>query len=90
LDENAAEIDVEGDDIQHFDPHLWKLNEPPDTNNIPFLGKSGPHHSLNSGALPFEYFCLFIPIYYWDRCTLCLHMGLFVTLHGLPKELCMY
>jgi hypothetical protein len=44
------------------------VNVLPDKQNLPFLGISGPQHALPvASATPFEYFCLFIPIFYWDR-----------------------
>jgi hypothetical protein len=68
LSEDAALVDAEGKDISHFNADLWRPNVLPDQNEIPFLGKSGPQHTLSpSTATPFEYFCLFIPIFYWDR-----------------------
>ena len=68
LDENVELVDVEGKDITHFNPDLWKINEIPDKHTLLFLGKSGPQHTLAVGsATPFEYFCLFVPIFYWDR-----------------------
>jgi len=68
LDENVELVDVEGKDITQFNPDLWKINDIPDKHTLPFLGKSGPQHTLAVGsATPFEYFCLFIPIFYWDR-----------------------
>jgi hypothetical protein len=68
LDDDVQVLDVEGKDISHFDPNLWKMNQLPDKHDTTFRGTSGPNHTLNVGsATPFEYFCLFIPIFYWDR-----------------------
>ena len=39
LDENVGLVDVEGKDITHFNPDLWKINEIPDKHTLPFLGK---------------------------------------------------
>jgi len=61
--DDAELVDAEGNDISHFNPDLWRPNVLPDMNDIPFLGKSGPQHTLSPAtATPFEYFCLFIPI----------------------------
>ena len=71
LDDDVESIDVEGKDITHFDESLWKMNELPEKQQLPFIGRIGPQHALPvATATPFEYFCLFIPIFYWDRWAL--------------------
>jgi hypothetical protein len=69
-DEESDDDDEETDepDITDFEPHLWKLNELPVKNEFNFTGVSGPHHTLPvATALPFEYFCLLIPMFFWER-----------------------
>ena len=39
LDENVELVDVEGKDITHFNPDLWKINEIPDKHTPHFLEK---------------------------------------------------
>jgi hypothetical protein len=68
LEDGDGTQDAEAPDISDFDPQLWKLNELPVKNEFTFRGVSGPQHTLPAAtALPFEYFCLFIPMFYWDR-----------------------
>ena len=67
FDASAPVMDTENVDQFRFDPHLWKINELPVQPTVEFLGVSGPLHQLSSTSGPFEFFCLFIPIFWWDR-----------------------
>jgi hypothetical protein len=68
LEDDADEEDAEGEDITHFQSDLWKYKELPIKNEFQFKGATGPQHVLPvTTATPFEYFCLFIPIFYWER-----------------------
>ena len=70
LDADAPKVDAVLDDIGslEFDSNWWKMNEIPEKPNTSFQGTTGPTHFLNVGtATPFEYFCLFIHVFSWDR-----------------------
>ena len=41
LEDDIQDVDVQGNDIAHFDPHLWKLNELPDIHSSWALTKRG-------------------------------------------------
>jgi hypothetical protein len=46
----------------------WQHEKEPVQSEKPFQGCSGPKHGLSpETATPFDYFCLFIPIYFWAR-----------------------
>lgn len=46
----------------------WQYNTPPVQHEKEFTGLSGPQHTLSpETAVPFDYFCLFIPMYMWCR-----------------------
>lgn len=62
--ENAVE-DVEDADLMnfHLDSSQW------DQNVLPYI-MSGPNHVLTSSATPFDYFCLFLPIFLWAKWAL--------------------
>jgi hypothetical protein len=62
--ENAVE-DVEDADLMNFrlDSSQWEQNVLPYIPNIQFKGVSGPNHVLASTTTPFDYFCLFLPIF---------------------------
>jgi hypothetical protein len=67
-DDTSDDEDADIASFEPFDPKLWKLNQLPDKNDVKFGGISGSQHTLSvATALPFEYFCLFIPIFFWDR-----------------------
>jgi Transposase IS4 len=67
FDAMAPTVDLVDDELS-FDVANWRLNELPVQPELDFLGKSGPSHTLNpSVATPFDYFCLFIPIFFWER-----------------------
>ena len=54
--------------IEEFTPDKWVFNEMPGDNNHPFTGISGPRHTLSPDtAIPYDYFCLFVPVYFWAR-----------------------
>lgn len=55
------------EDIGNFHPSMWVFNAMPQPTNSPFLGMSGPQHSLHPNSQPFQFFCLFIPIFFWER-----------------------
>jgi hypothetical protein len=63
-----ATKDVEGPGIIHMDPDLWEFGKLPAKVNLNFEGKAGPNHTFNvASASPFDFFCLFIPIFFWER-----------------------
>ena len=46
----------------------WHRDIPPVQPNRPFGGATGPRHKLNAEtATPYDYFCLFIPVFFWVR-----------------------
>jgi Transposase IS4 len=68
FDAEMQVMDVQDDDMHHMNPEKWEPNVLPLLPNLDFLGKTGPMHQLSpAGALPFDYFCLFIPMYMWER-----------------------
>lgn len=67
FDDFAADHFPEDADQELFSGDNWKFDTPPVQPELPFLGASGPHHSLSPQfATPFDYFCLFVPIL-WDK-----------------------
>ena len=55
------------DSFTNFSADKWEVNELPIHPNHPFLGNAGLKHTLSAQANPFQYFCLFIPTYFWAR-----------------------
>lgn len=54
-----------------FDPSYWQFGVPPVQHIPEFIGQSGPRHTLPPDtAIPWDYFCLFIPIYWWTKIAL--------------------
>jgi hypothetical protein len=46
----------------------WQRDTPPVQPDRPFLGVTGPRHTINAEtATPYDYFCLFIPVFFWVR-----------------------
>lgn len=62
-DDNNLELDENG----YFDLKHWEINAMPTQPDLPFLGRSGPQHTLPVSATPYQYFCLFIPVYLWSN-----------------------
>ena len=62
-----APIDDAFDESGFFDASEWELNVPPVQPALNFTGSSGPQHSLPTTATPFDYFCLFIPMFFWAK-----------------------
>lgn len=46
----------------------WQRSRAPVIPDRQFTGISGPQHTLDpASAVPFQYFCLFIPLYFYDK-----------------------
>lgn len=59
--------DDAGQRLEDFAPEKFVLSQEPFIEDFPFNGSPGPKHTLSpENAVPFEYFCLFIPIYFWS------------------------
>lgn len=67
FDPAVPTLDSQNVDHLYFDADLWKLNELPVQPSLDFIGASGPLHQLSPAASPFQFFCLFIPMFMWDR-----------------------
>jgi hypothetical protein len=53
--------------FEDFSADKFVLNQEPFIEELPFTGVGGPKHQLNPGnAVSFDYFCLFIPTYFWS------------------------
>jgi Transposase IS4 len=62
--EDSAEMDVDTD----VDFIKWSFGKDPVIPERTFTGVSGPRHGLDPDrANPFDYFCLFIPIFFYTR-----------------------
>ena len=60
--EGIEEDDIDQDFIQ------WQRDTPPVQPPTAFTGAPGPKHTLSpENAVPFDYFSLYIPIYFWSR-----------------------
>ena len=64
-DEDNAPDEANDEDANFI---AWQRNKEPVQPQKPFTGVSGPQRTLPvETATPFDYFCLFIPIYFWIR-----------------------
>ena len=61
--------DVEVEERLFFDCKQWEPGVMPVQPSMGFLGKTGPQHSLSPDSLPYQFFCLFIPVYWWAKWT---------------------
>jgi hypothetical protein len=66
------ELDVEVlntvDDTPADQSYDWQFGKPPVRKERQFLGSFGNRHLINpESGTPFEYFCLFIPIWMWTK-----------------------
>jgi hypothetical protein len=67
-DEQEQEDGIIPDEMEDLNFIRWQRDTPPVQPDISFTGSSGPKHVLSpEHALPFEYFCLFIPIWFWPK-----------------------
>lgn len=55
----------ENDIFKDFTPEKWQFNTMPVFEHEEFIGVPGPTHHLPPGSSPFDFFCLFIPTYFW-------------------------
>jgi hypothetical protein len=69
FDAEAPTVDIEGKDLHHMDPDLWEFGAMPARPNLNFMGQTGPTHAMGdfAASTPFQFFCLFIPVFYWER-----------------------
>jgi hypothetical protein len=73
--ENADESDSEREAAADLDEatrnepqHNWSFGVPPVRPRQDFIGASGPRcHIIPEKGLPYDYFCLFIPVWIWTR-----------------------
>jgi hypothetical protein len=69
LSTDNSDVDNEEKDdsniFDNFNTSNWRFNVMPDLEPLDFTGLSGPTHHLPATATPFEFFCLFIPTYFW-------------------------
>ena len=60
---------MEVEESLFFDCKQWEPGVMPVQPSMGFLGKTGPQHSLSPDSLPYQFFCLFIPVYWWAKWT---------------------
>ena len=66
--EGSVEEKKDNTPIEEFTADKWVFNVLTGENDAAFTGKPGPQHTLSpDSAVPYEYFCLFIPVYFWSR-----------------------
>jgi hypothetical protein len=63
-DEDKEEQD-DSDIFGQFTSENWRFNVMPDIHPLEFTGVPGPTHQLPADSMPFEFFCLFIPTFFW-------------------------
>ena len=63
FDPDTPKDDVEVEESLFFDCKQWEPGVMPVQPSMGFLGKTGPQHSLSPDSLPYQFFCLFIPVY---------------------------
>lgn len=63
--EEGQQFEPEDEDVDFIN---WQHQIPPFQPEQPFSGQGGPKHGLApETALPIDYFCLFIPVFWWSR-----------------------
>jgi hypothetical protein len=66
-EEEADEEEEEEDEEPNYQQH-WQFGVPPRQQNKEFTGLSGVRHTLPpETSTPFDYFCLFLPVYLWTN-----------------------
>ena len=74
LDEDAMflapENEKEEGEETPFTAENWCFMDMPTPPATEFLGNPGPKHTLPASAVPYQYFCLFVPVYFWAKWTI--------------------
>jgi hypothetical protein len=67
----SSVFDIDDKGPKPFDQNMWSYGELPTKVDMNFTAKPGPQHTLSpENAMPWEYFCLYIPIFFWSKWAL--------------------
>lgn len=65
--EGTEEEKIDAQGTENLTSERFVMNREPFIEDLPFTGSPGPKHTLSpENAVPFDYFCLYIPIYFWS------------------------